>query len=61
MAQTHICSRCKAEFATEQEYLNHVCPETGFKPTEQDHQGDEFKAVSEAAIARGAAKKASKK
>lgn len=57
MAQIHICSVCGKEFDSEQGYLDHKCEVTGFTPTEIEHQGEEFKAISEAAIARGEAKK----
>ncbi len=56
MAQIHVCGRCGQKFKTEKEYLNHKCKKTGFKPTQIEHQGEEFKAVSEAALKRGAAR-----
>lgn len=52
-AQKHICGVCSDEWLTEEEYLAHVCPGTGFAPTEPEHQGPEFLAVQEAALARG--------
>lgn len=47
------CGPCGQEFATEQEYLDHVCPQTGYAPTDPGHQGPEFKAIQEAALKRG--------
>ncbi len=58
MAQTHKCGQCRGEYKTEVEYLAHKCEKSGFKPTEPENLGEEFKLVSEAALARGAAKKA---
>lgn len=49
----HICGRCSDEWLTEQEYLAHTCPTTGFNPTEPDHQGPEFVEVQKAALSRG--------
>lgn len=57
MAQTHKCGKCEAEFKTEQEYLDHVCEITGVTPADIENLGPEFKAISDAALARGAAKK----
>ena len=48
-----VCSKCEVGFATEQEYLDHVCPKTGFKPTQPEHLGEQFKKISEAALKRG--------
>jgi hypothetical protein len=53
----HLCAQCEQVFATEQEYLDHKCEKTGFQPTDPRHLGEEFKAVSEAAVARGEARK----
>lgn len=53
-----ICSVCKKEFETTERYLVHVCS-TGFKPTDVEHQeklDPNYKAISEAALARGKAK-----
>jgi hypothetical protein len=55
--ERHICGSCGLEFGTEAEYLAHKCKKTGFKPTQMGHLGDEFKAISDSAIARGQAKK----
>lgn len=56
MGQIHKCGRCEVEFATDQEYLEHECPETGVTPKDPEHLGEEFKAVQEAALERGAEK-----
>lgn len=53
--QKHICGVCKAEFGTEQAYLEHACT-TGYTPQEPEHQGEDFALVSHAALTRGAAK-----
>lgn len=58
MAQTHKCGRCDKSFKTEDAYLNHECAATGYKPTEPEHHGPEFAAISEAALARGAQRQA---
>lgn len=50
----HICGQCNLGFNTEQEYLDHDCNKTGFKPTDQEHLGKAFKAISKAALERGA-------
>lgn len=50
----HVCGRCGDEWLTEQEYLEHVCPETNVTPQDPEHQGPEFAAVQAAAVARGA-------
>lgn len=55
MAQ-HICSTCNGGFDTEQQYLDHVCPGSGFKPTRPEHQGPEFASIQKAALERGKAK-----
>jgi len=50
-----ICSICKEEFATTEEYLNHTCS-TGFKPSEFAHQvalDPNYEAVSASALERG--------
>lgn len=45
-------------FDTEEDYLNHVSPETGYKPTDIEHQDvltdGQFSKVSESALERGA-------
>ena len=57
MAQIHKCGRCGKEFKTEKEYCDHMCEATGFTPKDADHQGEDFKAVQEAALKRGEARK----
>jgi len=56
----HICSPCNKEFATEAEYLAHVCVKSGKKPTEQDHLKNtttpHIAKVSAGALKRGADK-----
>jgi hypothetical protein len=52
-----ICNICKKEFKNTEEYLNHTCS-TGFKPTQIEHAikiDPNYKAISEAALARGKA------
>jgi hypothetical protein len=51
--QKHICGQCLKEFDSEADYLDHFCDVTGFKPTQPEHFGKDFVAVSEAALARG--------
>lgn len=58
--QNHICGQCEKSFKSEQSYLDHECRETGYTPTEPEHQGEDFAAVSAAAVARGEAKKGKK-
>jgi hypothetical protein len=53
----HICNLCKAEFETDAEYVAHTCEATGVTPADNEHQGPEFAAISEAALKRGAEKK----
>lgn len=40
-------------FKSEAEYLNHVSPVTGFKPTDLRHQGKRGVLVAKAALKRG--------
>lgn len=47
------CGVCNDEWLTEQEYLNHVCPQTGFTPQQSEHLGPEFTAIQAAALQRG--------
>lgn len=54
---THKCSVCEQEFATEQAYLDHVCPQTEKQPTDPAHLGPEFAEISKAALERGEARK----
>ena len=52
----HFCGVCNEGFETEEQYCDHEC-EDGFTPKDPEHLGEEFQAVSEAAIARGEARK----
>jgi len=56
-AYPHICGSCKKGYRTDKEYCDHKCAATGFTPRDNEHQGEKFKAASEAALARGAARK----
>jgi len=60
--QTHKCGTCSGVYATEAEYLAHVCEASGSKPTEVDHlvktTTPNFAKVAEAALKRGEEKKA---
>jgi hypothetical protein len=49
----HVCGTCHDEFLSEDEYLDHVCPVTGFTPRDPDHHGPEFANVQKAALERG--------
>lgn len=57
MKKEHVCGLCGAGFDTEAEYVGHKCAETGVTPADIEHQGPEFAAISEAALARGAERK----
>lgn len=46
------CGQCLDQF-TEEEYLEHNCPKTGFTPQDPEHLGERFVKVSEAALKRG--------
>lgn len=61
LAGKHIDGLTGLVFATDEAYANHKSPVTGFSPKENEHQGEAFKAVSEAALERGAARKAEEK
>lgn len=52
------CGQCNKEFQNEDQYLDHVCEVSGFTPRDPENLGEGFKAVSDAAIARGEARKA---
>jgi uncharacterized OB-fold protein len=54
----HVCGQCGGGFNTDAEYCAHKCVKTGFKPTELGHHGEAGKAISEAALKRGAERKA---
>ena len=56
----NICGLCKEGFDTDTEYADHTCAVTGVTPADIEHQGPEFVAISEAALKRGAEKKATK-
>ncbi len=58
MSQIHKCGQCDAEFSSDEEYVAHLCEKTGFTPADAEHQGPEFAAVQEAALARGEERKA---
>lgn len=55
LPEIHKCAACNQEFSTEDQYLDHVCPSTGFTPRDPENLGEDFKAISEAALERGAA------
>jgi len=48
----HFCGKCTKGFATESAYLKHVCPSTGFSPSEPKHFDQIFEAIPEKKIAR---------
>ena len=55
------CGPCGKVFDSNEEYLKHKCPKTGFNPTQIEHQdalsGGRFSLQSKAALARGEARK----
>lgn len=55
----HLCGVCNDEWLTDEEYLVHVCPVTGFAPSDPQHlinsTTPDFAAISAAAIERGSA------
>jgi len=53
----HIDGLTGAVFETEEAYLNHVSPVTGKTPKDPEHLGENFKRVSDAAVARGDVRK----
>lgn len=53
----HKCGKCEGEYSDEAGYLAHTCEVTGFTPAMVEHQGPEFAAISDAALARGEARK----
>ena len=61
MPQIHKCGACTASFKTKDEYLGHKCRDTGFKPTQIEHQdkltGGMASRIAEKALERGAARK----
>lgn len=46
------------EFSSEESYVAHECEATGVTPADPEHQGPEFVAIQEAALARGEERKA---
>lgn len=52
-AEKHVDGLTGQVFNSEQEYLDHVSPVTGFKPTELEHQGKRGVLVAKAALKRG--------
>lgn len=48
-----ICSPCKKEFKTNEDYLKHTCKKTGYKPTDPRHFGKRFLQQSKKALERG--------
>jgi hypothetical protein len=52
--EQHVCGLCQGVFNSVEEYTGHTCPSTGFTPADPAHQGPEFAAVQQAALARGA-------
>lgn len=57
-AQKHVCGVCHDEWLTEEEYLNHVCPQTSATPQQAEHlinsTTPEFASIATAALERGA-------
>lgn len=51
--EKHICGQCNQEFNSEQAYLDHTCPSSGTTPTDPANLGEDFQAVSDAALQRG--------
>ena len=57
MKQPNICGQCSEEFETRKKYLDHQCKVTGATPKDPASMGKNHEAISEAALARGAARK----
>jgi hypothetical protein len=53
----HICGQCKMGFKTEEDYIKHLCVETGFTPADPEHHGEEFLNVQKFALKRGEIRK----
>ena len=47
------CGQCEKHFKSLEGYLDHECKKTGYKPTQAENLGEDFKAISEAALQRG--------
>ena len=52
-----VCGKCEMGFDTTQEYLDHICGETGYKPSEPENLGKAFVQVSRKALERGEIRK----
>lgn len=52
MAQKHIDSLTGKVFNSEKEYLEHVSPVTGYKPTDPKHHGSRFLRQQKEALRR---------
>lgn len=52
-----VCGACEQSFEDYEAYSTHVCPNTGYKPTEIEHQdaltGGRFSQIAEASLERG--------
>lgn len=48
----HVDGLTGKVFSSEQEYLDHVSPVTGFKPTDLEHHGSAGLRIAEAALQR---------
>jgi len=61
MSTKVICGACGKEFTTNAGYLKHKCSKTGFNPTQVEHfdalTSGRFSLQSQAALARGEARK----
>lgn len=55
--QNHRCGSCELTFKTELQYIQHECQaRQGFTPLDKQFLGEKFPKISEAALARGAAR-----
>ena len=52
-----ISGETGAVFETEDDYLNHQSPISGFKPTEAEFFGEHYKLIQQGALKRGDARK----
>ena len=48
---------CGGNFDSEEAYIAHECPKTGFTPADNEHQGEGFSNISRRAQERAEAKK----